>query len=463
MPKLFTFSVRSGLHLALLTAWLFGTALASQAQTCFMCNDSSESPREEQERLARMERVFHRAVLVELPAKPSLPPSLSISVLALGYSRLIPINHYENRPVLASLDFLGEDCLLFSFQSPRLMHREFDARDANVTREIHAVVLSLPSGKVEAQAVWTLHDLGRYLWVLNDGHFLLRDQAMLQQGDATLSLKPAMRFPGTLSWVGLDPTQQLLATLSKDEPSSNSPPVLSSGDRSDKTPRMEPATVVRVLRRDSGAVILSGKVSGSNPPIINSQGNLQIRPGKGGKWLLNLNRFNEGASVALARFDSLCPPSASFASDDEILLATCIGLDHRIFPLSALDTSGRRLWAIEDIKGIVCPQFTMAPNGLRFARESSASDHSAWGYWPCATGVEPASGQLIQVFDAATGKIALEAPAIPALAGGGNVSFSPSGRRVAVLNDGSIQIFDLPAPPPMSRHKHRRGELPDGR
>jgi len=32
---------------------------------------------------------------------------------------------------------------------------------------------------------------------------------------------------------------------------------------------------------------------------------------------------------------------------------------------------------------------------------------------------------------------------------GGNVAISPTGRRVAVLADGVIQIFELPAPPPL--------------
>ncbi len=32
---------------------------------------------------------------------------------------------------------------------------------------------------------------------------------------------------------------------------------------------------------------------------------------------------------------------------------------------------------------------------------------------------------------------------------GGNVAISPSGKRVAVLNDGTIQVFELPAPPPL--------------
>jgi len=39
----------------------------------------------------------------------------------------------------------------------------------------------------------------------------------------------------------------------------------------------------------------------------------------------------------------------------------------------------------------------------------------------------------------------LEAPLSPMLDGGGNVAISPTGRRVAILNDGAIEVFDLPA------------------
>jgi len=56
---------------------------------------------------------------------------------------------------------------------------------------------------------------------------------------------------------------------------------------------------------------------------------------------------------------------------------------------------------------------------------------------------------LVRVFDAANGREALAAPATPPLDAGGNVAISPSGRRVAVLNAGAIQIFDLPVPAQM--------------
>jgi hypothetical protein len=62
---------------------------------------------------------------------------------------------------------------------------------------------------------------------------------------------------------------------------------------------------------------------------------------------------------------------------------------------------------------------------------------------------EEIKGQLVQVLDAADGKVALETAASPILDAGGNVAISPTGRRVAVLNAGTIQVFELPTPPPL--------------
>jgi hypothetical protein len=48
----------------------------------------------------------------------------------------------------------------------------------------------------------------------------------------------------------------------------------------------------------------------------------------------------------------------------------------------------------------------------------------------------------------------LKAPLTPVLDGGGNVAISPSGQRVAILNVGAIQVFQLPAPPPPASGIH---------
>ena len=74
---------------------------------------------------------------------------------------------------MASLDFLDENRILFTFRVPGLIRRQ-DSIDSDA-RQIRAVVVTVATGHVEAEALWTVHDWGRYLWMLKDGHFLFRD------------------------------------------------------------------------------------------------------------------------------------------------------------------------------------------------------------------------------------------------------------------------------------------------
>jgi hypothetical protein len=62
---------------------------------------------------------------------------------------------------------------------------------------------------------------------------------------------------------------------------------------------------------------------------------------------------------------------------------------------------------------------------------------------------EDVKEQSVTIFDAANGDIALVSPLSPIFDAGGNVAFSPSGRRVALVNGGAIQVFELPPPPPL--------------
>jgi hypothetical protein len=87
----------------------------------------------------------------------------------------------------------------------------------------------------------------------------------------------------------------------------------------------------------------------------------------------------------------------------------------------------------------------MAPDGSRLARETLVVNHEINAYSPLDS--EDIKGQLLQVFNAADGAVVLETTASPPLDAGGNVAISPSGRRVAVINAGAIQVFELPEPP----------------
>jgi hypothetical protein len=384
-----------------------------------------------------------------LPDKPSIPPSFRIPIAALGFSAPGAL-YLGQRNTMASLDFIGEDRLLFTFRVPGLMHRDAGESETNYERQIRAVVLALPAGTVTAEALWTVHDRVRYLWMLNDGHFLLRDRDGLSQGDAALNLKPTLRFPGPLVWMEMDPSQQFLVTNSRepaaaperpgDVPSPQSAQTHLSVDG--QAPGV-PDMVVRILERSSGQVKLVSRTRSSVHLPINSEGYLESLRGDGEQWLLNLNFFSGGSKI-LGRVTSTCSPSYDFIAQRELLVTACVGLggNHK---LVALTTDGRRLWETETSPQAIWPLLVISPDSSRLARETLAVNHAINAYSPLDS--DDIKGQLVRVFDSATGKVALETAASPALDAGGNVAISPSGRRVAVINSGAIEVFDLPAPP----------------
>jgi len=113
-----------------------------------------------------------------------------------------------------------------------------------------------------------------------------------------------------------------------------------------------------------------------------------------------------------------------------------------------LTTDGRRLWEAQTSDESMWPLVVRSPDGSRLAREALAITHPVSARSPVSQ--DDIKGQLVEILDAADGKVALQTSANPVLDAGGNVAISPSGRRVAVLNGGAIQVFELPPPPPLA-------------
>jgi hypothetical protein len=381
-----------------------------------------------------------------LPERPSISPSASIPIDQLGFAAPGPI-YLGQRYSLASLDFLDESHLLFTFRVPGLIHRQRRADDDEEGEEHHvrAVVLALPSGAVEAESLWMLHDRGHYLWALKDGRFLLRDRNELSLGDSALELKPYLRFPGPILSVDMDPAQQLLVTDSR-EPAP--PKAAEAGvadnkkDSSASSVISQPELVLRILRRDSGKVMVVNRIRSEVHLPLNSEGYLETLPGSGSNWTIEFDSF-DGSSKKMGEVESTCTPSDDFLSQQEFLVTACTRYDLR--GMFAMTTDGRTLWEDLPLSAPVWPLFLTSADGSRLVRESLAVTHPVTAFSPL--NFDDIRGQVVEVFDSATGKIELTAPANPVLDAGGNVAVSPSGRRVAVLNAGAIQVFDLPAPP----------------
>jgi hypothetical protein len=396
--------------------------------------------------------VKERFLTGHFPEKPSLAPACSIALDTLGFASP-GAGYLGARNSLVSLDFLDEDRLLFTFRVPGLIRRDPQSGDAGDERRIRAVVLRLPQGAVEAEALWTVHDRLRYVWPLGNGHFLLRDRNHLLEGSATLALKPYLDFPGPLLWIDLDPAQQYIAANSR-EPAAAVPGSKSGQDSSPQSASAEeglearpdgrPDLVERILRRDTGRVVLVSRVRTALRLPINSTGYLENLRGPGLEWVLNFNYFTGGTKM-LGSVESACDPDDSFLSEHEILIEGCS--PEGANKLAAMTTEGRTLWISQAPDTEIWPQLAVAPNGSRLAWSTLDTSRSVSSFAPMST--DDVKEQSVTVFDAATGDIALVSPLAPILDAGGNVAISPSGRRVALLNAGALQVFELPAPPPV--------------
>lgn len=419
-------------------------------------------------------------------------PAITIPATPLGFSA--PAAFYlGDRFAQASLDFLDEDNLLFTFRVPGLMHREpsTPGQSPMDQRHIHAMTLSLPSGKVTGEAMWVLHDYSRYLWKMKDGRFLLRDRNLLQMGDASLHLEPFLRFPGPVTFIEFDPGQHLLIAdtnepsqsgKARNSPGSSGPgddgpnswdaqtASLSSSPASSATmnvdgvqgsggsgasqdfgmsrPQPESESLVRILRMDTRKVMLFSRVNGSVHLPVDGEGYYDALRGNGISWLINYENFT-GATNPIGWVDSTCNPALQVLREGIVLASACTesGARH----LTALDRDRdkehSRLWDVQLPPTKVWPILETSGDGLRVARETLEVSHPIGPYNPLDD--SDIRGQSVQVYDVATGKVALTVPASPILDGGGNFALSPSGKRFAVLNAGAIQIYDLSPPPPM--------------
>lgn len=371
-------------------------------------------------------------------------PEMTVEVEPLGFYP--PGAYYQGqRQSLVSLDFLDEKRLLFTFRAPGLIHRAANSNEEE--RQIRAVVLDLPSGVAESEAVWTLHDHARYLWMLKDGHFLLRDENDLKLGDASLVLKPLLHFPGPLLWMEMDPDQQYMVTDSH-EPLTQANAEQGEGKQPDEAQAPAnagaPEIVLRVLRRSSGQVILVSRVHDMVYLPINATGYVETEQSNMQQWRLDLNQYTGGTQTIGTVF-SLCDPRIDFISQKE-LVATACNRDGTMW-LVGMTTGGHKLWQVPTNPNQVWPILVMSPDGSRMARETLFVTHPIDVFSPLS--FDDVRGQVVEVYDTASGKVVVRVPASPVLDGGGNVAISPSGKRLAVLDAGRIQVYDLTSSAPV--------------
>jgi hypothetical protein len=368
------------------------------------------------------------------PADPGPQPTTRIDVAPLGYAP--PSAFYLTyRLTSASLSFIDDDHLLFSFRVGGLLKRLPSDRDGDDDQQIRVMVLDAHTGDVLRQTEWRMHDRSQYLWPFPDGKFLVRVRDSLFLMDDSLVLKPYLSFDSALREIRVSPDRRMLVVERDD------PPKLALPSADPQEPETRNPVKVEVLTSGStSATVLKETQSPVNVPLV-ADGILDTVEGNQlAAYAVREVPF-AGTPKILAQVRSTCQPTLDPVSAHVALVVGCYQAadDH---PVVAINTDGKELWREQWDNKYVWEWFTSAQNGSRFAYESIqvARPISVFD----ELDESDISAQLVGVYDTESGKLVMVRNTSPVLTAGQNVSLSPDGQRFAVLRNGAIEIYDLP-------------------
>ena len=377
---------------------------------------------------------------------PGPPPNVRIEVAPLGFvppSRAYLSYRYSS----ATLDFIDNDHLLFTFRDAGLMHRVPADPVEDEDQVIRAVVLDIATGKTIEQNQWRMHDRQRYLWALQDGQFLVRQRNALYLTDRHLELRPYLQFDSPLQQVEIAPDRKLMVIeVQKIVTSDPDPPdPLNSGlFAGSSTPRRK-RTVVTVLRPGERTALAQTESRTSVDLPLVENGFLSLLEGKDpSKWLIRRQALH-GDPQTLTEVKSSCAPVLITVSKEVTLAVGCPpkgGGDHMV---NAISLTGQVLWQDRWKQRYVWPTFSHAEDGSRFAFGSLEINRDV-GFMD-TFGEDDVIAQMVGVFDTKSGKLELAKNATPVLSAGHNYALSSDGRRFAILREGAIEIYDLPPVP----------------
>jgi VWFA-related protein len=386
---------------------------------------------------------------ISSPTSPATKPDIQIELSAMGFRQPSRMDRLSEDEPNVALDFVDADHLLLAFDRKKLFQRLPGCTPEHDDRLMHVVLLELPSGKVEKQVDWYLHDRRRYLWPFGPGKFLLRKWNDLYVVDASLHEKLLLHSPKNLLWVSVTPDASEIITESAIDPST----VKHSGPRTVTSPAA-PRFVAQFL----DAKTLLPRRTLTFHEMVNVTGTSAGYADlvhKGDIWLL---RFGPTPTLRrnIARVRSRTPPSVLYSSDNSLLIGRCPSPSCD-YSVTAFALTGRRLWQQHWIRHRWFPMIAHSADHSRFAVSTLriAVDRTAAAFLAPDDSDNPLQADISQVeafqqdvqsLETASGNAVLSVSVNPAVLTGQNFTLSPDGRQLAVLQGSGLQLFNLPPP-----------------
>lgn len=391
--------------------------------------------------------VMPSVVQAAVPPKPALQlplrelgfPGYATSMLHQGAS-MITVHLLDNTHLL----------LTYGLRSlvPRLPGDHVNDSD----REVAAVLVQLPDGKVLARTKWRLHDHGRYLWSVGHGRFVMRSgqnlallaplQALAAGGDPLMRYALPRRAGEPVLVEGSPDGKLITMEFAEDLPA--------AGDAEGDPQKPERHYVLEFLRLQEGAeatkptgVSVAGVIG--SPVLLHlamdGDGYLWADDGQRGRWTVSFNEFG-GKQQKLTPIMSSCHPRLNLLSRNEFLVETCRGSDDAPM-LASYGFDGHENWQETVGSNLQPPTLAIAPNVGRFA----ISRLSAFGGGSGVSGMGPDETTLqeIRVYQTESGDMLLRLQCAPVVRSAENFDLAPDGSMLAVLAAETLDLYRLPA------------------
>lgn len=373
---------------------------------------------------------------------PPLRPEVRIPVEPLGYEppgALPALNNFA----LVELRYIDATHILFVFNQHGLIRPDHSCQLPDTEqRMMRAVVLEVPSGKVERQASWALYDLGGFLWSLHDGTFLVRRCTTLDRVGSSLALKPWIAGAEKIQSVILSPDRSLMILEEGSSPSTTQAaphaaahPASPFALRPDNP--LEPFSVQFIALQPLRVFARARLQTPGYIPLMDS-GFLEELPAAHSRWMFMLHSFS-GQPREITKMTSYCRPQLTPLASQIFVAMSCP--NPQALEYNAYNLQGGHLWRLPFDQDRLLPHYLLTRDGAHFAVETleMAAPHVALN--PLTK--EDVRGQILEIFDTATGQNIGQMEMAPIYTGGRNADFSPDGTRIAVLRDGAIEIYRL--------------------
>jgi hypothetical protein len=410
-------------------------------------------------------RLFGLPLLLLLLVTPLLAkgpePPLRIPLEPLGFQP-ITTQFLLAGSSLFTVHYVDDRHLLLTFTVRRLLSRLPDEPEDDQDRNVDALLLELPSGKVIARTSWRFHDHAQYLWSLGHGRFLLRVRDNLSTFAPLVNLptgqpfreRPFLAVKRRIGALLVSPDANLLIVESVAHiPPASRPktPLFGPTPVSHPAPSDDPTPVQINFYRLSAAGDTSeeikprvagiGHSANTGSIATTAAGYLDIIDQGRQHWAFDFDSYS-GKKNELSPFDSACRPAPLFVSRSEFIAFGCRSGNTRQL-LGSFNMRGEETWQQNLFGDYIAPSLAFAPASGRFALgRVLVHSSSVVGDQPLIA--EDLSSQSIVVYQTSSGKQILRAECSPIERAGQNFDLSPDGLSLAVIHAEAIEIYSLP-------------------